>query len=306
MKTQVLLAGVFTLQATIAAEVWWLEMDSTFHDALIKRFSEGDPVACRQLGDRLPALIKDGKIKELEWVDSDSKTGGRNFPAGEFEMKNPDGRTFQQKTGSVLEFSQKLDLFNFKIRTRGDGAGGTLAVYSHATFGTQWQPLFSIQTEDSARVLLGRDPKAVVDFSKAKSLFSVSAAIPEAITLTWVLGERHPALAGAGGGTFSARFEDWNGVFVGPSEDFRFSGMTCEWKGKASQKPTAYLENFEVGKGKSTVGKFYNAYGEIESLDQSVKIPIKTHVQKVDSEGMHSNEDKKVAGDAIFTMTHLP
>lgn len=304
----VLLTGLLTIQTSVSAEVWWLEMEKTFHDALIKRFSEGDPAACRQIGDRLPALIKEGKIKELEWVTSDSKTGGRHFPSGEVERKVPD-RESRLKTGSVLKKVTQLDDFQFEITTPGSGAGTTLLVQSLAPFANQWQPLFTYESGGRARILLGRDPSATQDFWKTKALFCISAPLPDSATLTWFLREGHPALAPP---TVKpsrivtyAMFEDSMDQYNRSSRGINQFGSKYTWYIDPKNGSGFRVDALREEKGISTVGKAYHATGTLNAPGTPTKIPVTMQVIKVDPNGTASDEIKKEIGEAVAMLVSL-
>ncbi len=304
--------SLLTIQFSTAAEAWWLEMDKTFHDALIKRFSEGDPAACRQLGDRLPALIKEGKIKELEWVTSDSKTGGRHFPAGEVETKFPDGRKFPMKTGSSLRTGTKPDVFKFENRTPGGDAGSTLNVQSQAPFFKQWQPIFTIESGGRTRILLGREPSATEDFWKPRGLLSVSAPLPEATKVTWVLCEGHPILAAAETPptrkNVFASFNEDTGRFIKPSDNLRMFGTKFECATMPDHGCLMLYQSFLEKNGRSNIGEVFTARGsgKIEPSGSLFKFPVNTYVEKVNGEGETDNVNEKVAGEAVATITFLP
>ena len=312
MKALTLIISLLTTPFSTAAEAWWLEMDKTFHDALIKRFSEGDPEACRQLSDRLPVLIKEGEIKELEWVTSDSKTGGRHFPAGEVEIKFPDGKLFPLKTGSSLQTRTKPDVFRFEIKMPGGDAGRTLLVHSHAPIAKQWQPVFTMESGGRFRVLLGRDASAVEDFWKPLGLFSVSAPVPEQTKLLWVLCKSHPLLASAvapqARKNIFANFREDTGRFLKPSDNLRNFGTRLECETNPDHGCFIMFETLLEKKGSSNIGEVYTATGSgrIEPMGSLIKFPVNTYLEKINGKGEAENLNGKIFGEAVATLTILP
>ncbi len=319
MKILIFLFSILAALPAVAAEVWWLEMDKTFHDALIKRFTEGDPAACRQIGDKLPELIKQGKIKELEWVTSESKTGGRNFPAGEAEIKLPGGRKSNIKTGSLLQhrpIATKPDIFRFQITTPANGVSATLQVVTVGKFSKQWQPLFAHQSKGRTRILLGRDPAANEDFWKTKGLLSASAAVPEATKLTWFLCEGHPLIAAstephkreAARFREVASFREGPERFVGPSEDLlRGFGINFVFELDPEKGCVVKLMSVQEENGKSSIGKAFTAKGSEKLLPNgiSMKLPVSSWVEKINSDGESSDDNKQISGEAVVTVTFL-
>lgn len=312
MKTLTLVTSIIATHFSTAAEAWWLEMDKTFHDALIKRFSEGDPAACRQLGDRLPALIKEGKIKELEWVASDSKTGGRHFPAGEVERRFPDGRKFPLKTGSSVVARTNPDFIQFKINTHGGDAHSTLFVQSHAPMAKQWQPLFAIESDGRSRILLGRDPSAAEDFWKPRGLLSVCAPVPESTKVTWLLCEGHPLINGAKtaptGKIAFALFREGTERFIKPTDDLRMFGTRLECETNPERGCLILFERFLEKNGGSAIGEVFTARGagKIDPMGGLLKFPVNTYIEKIKGGGETENANKKDSGEAVAALTFFP
>ncbi len=312
MKSLIFVFSILAAFPTVAAEVWWLEMDKTFHDALIKRFTEGDFVACRQIGDKLPELIKQGKIKELEWVSSESKTGGRHFPAGEIEKKFPNGRIGRLKTGSMLQVTTKSDLFKFVITTPGGDATAELSVLSSAPFAKQWQPIFSTESGGRTRILLGRDLASTEDFWKIKGLFSASAPMPEPTKFTWMLCETHPILIAAAEqqtkSEYCMVFRETRSLFLfnKPSGDVRDFGTTFETRTDPKHGRSISIET--LLEKKDSIGEVFRAvkYGMLEPSGDAIKFPVNTHIEKINPDGFTENLNKKISGEAVVTLKIPP
>jgi hypothetical protein len=293
------------------SEAWWLEMDTRFHQALMKRFTDGDPAACRAVTDKLPELVESGKIKELEWVDSESETGGRHFPKGEVDYKIP-GRTktYQLKTGSRFSWKREKGKHGLEIRTPGTNTVSTLLVTTSAPLGKQWQPVFSIETDDVVRVLFGRDPESSAELWKAKALFTLKAAMPDDAILTWILGDGHPALAPPL--ATQTRKLDFGSLsettshFIGPAKSLRNLGTNFEWSLDPKQGAIFSCEAVWEAKGRSAVAKAFNSTGNLGEPGTTTKSPITWYVESVDSEGMHSHGTKKLSGEAVATLPLLP
>ncbi|MGB6221845.1 hypothetical protein [Haloferula sp.] len=293
-------------------EAWWLEMDAALHEELMKCFTEGDPAACRELADKLPELVKSGEIKEIEWVESGSDAVGRNFPKGKMDYKIP-GRTknYQLNTGSEFSWRQDSHKIWFVISTPGSGYGSTLSIGTTAPLGKQWQPLFFIESSGSARVLLGRDLGASEDLWKAKAVFTLGAPIPEVATLTWMLGEGHPALEPPsekqGRNVEFGSFSDSTVAFVGPdSTMLRYFGSKLNW-GFVPQSGSVFTVGvFLQGKDKVTLGKSYKANGYVGVPGSSSKTQVTSYVEKAYSVGDYSNENVEEVGEAVANLILLP
>lgn len=298
--------GLFSKQAV--PEAWWLEMDANLLQVLLKRFTDGDAEACRQATDKLPELIKAGKIKELEWIESGSTTGGRYHQAMEVPLQFKNGKKWAFKAGSEFgtRGSGATDVRFFTIRTPGDGLGKELSVFTAGRLGRDWQPVFFVETGATVRVLLQRDPNAAEVFWKPRGLLMLSASAPEKLTATWVLGDGHPVLEAPGTASFSMQFRDTVGQQVPPNDDVRYFGKTLEWSMKPEKGTTFSYEAVTDKKGASTVCCVFQAYEVLDATSKSFSKPITTYVQKFDENGYHRNDDKKETGEAVTTLTLLP
>lgn len=210
----------------------------------------------------------------------------------------------------MLKKVAQLDDFEFEITTPGSGAGTTLLVRSITRFAKQWQPLFTHEFGGRARILLGRDPAATQDFWKAKALFSISAPLPDSATLTWFLGEGHPALVPP---TVKpsrivtyAIFEDSIDEYNRSSRGVNQFGSKFRWHLDPKNGSEFSADAIREEKGVATIGKAYRSTGTLEAPGTPTKVPVTVNVIKVDPNGIPADEDKIKIGEAVATLTLLP
>ncbi len=288
---------LLSLSPLLAAEAWFLEMDTRFHEALMKRFSEGDPVACGQVTDKLSELVNAGKIKELESISTDSETGGKVHPTAKFMRKLKGGEEAAMDVGTTYSGgSEATDERRFLIKSAGEGLGATLDIKVTGRLGKAWQPVFSIASGGSCRVLLERDPDSEEAFWKSRGLLTLSAPLPEVTTFTWVLGEGHPILmAGtedAGDFPNLAEFhENVTRVSKASDDDWRNFGTDITWTVAAGKSPGFVLNVAAEEKGASTAARAFSAQGNLGNTTGPATSPITTFVEKIDNNGEHSNDN---------------
>lgn len=297
-----------------ASEAWLLEMDARFHEALMKRFAEGDPAACRHVTDKLPELVKSGKIKELESISTDSATGGKVHPSGQFMMKASDGTENPTKIGSTYSGGSGLaDGRRLQIKSKGEGLGAKLGIQVTGRLSKAWQPVFSVESGGIVRVLMERDPAAEEEFWKPLGLLTLSAPVPEKMKITWVLGEGNPALPAAEGEAGDipglAEFHEITTRTAKASrDDWRDFGTVVKWAIAASAGPTYDLSVTLEDKGASTAARQFDAKGSLGKGAAPAKSSVTTFVQKFDKKGEHymEDEDGKEQGEAEASLIRLP
>lgn len=313
MKPLIIVFALLSSSLLKAAEGWWLEMEMNFHDALIKHFTEGDPASFPAITDRLPALVKEGKIKELEWIDSDSQTGGRNHPLREIEVKYQDGRKRPVKIGSSLHVRENSDTFLFDIKGQGGDFGSKTLLLAHARFTKQWQPLFTIESGGRARVFLGRDLTADRNPTRPMGRLSIRNPFPVATKVTWFLGEGHPLLeAGEASPSakrsirFTTTFEETTGLFVGRSKDRLLNfGTTVKCETRPGNEYMIDFTTVLEKKGASNLGEVFQARapGKASGKSDSMKIPVNSHIERIKDDGEGEYVNERVLGEAEATIT---
>lgn len=303
MKPYLFLLTLFSLQSLPAAEAWLLEMETRFHEALIKRFTTGDPVACAQVTDKLPDLVKAGKIRELESISTTSENGGKIHPTAKFIRKLKSGEESSIDVGTTYTGgSGAADERSFLIASKGEGLGAKLAIKVTGRLGKAWQPTFSIAMGESVRVLLERDPDAKESFWKPEGLLTLRAPVPEDCVFTWVIGNGHPVLEvgqeAAGGIPSLAGFQETVTLPAKSEDDWRDFGTVVKWTIEAAIGPVYDLQVAAEENGASTAARAYSSKGHLGKSLDSVKSPISTFVEVIDKNGEHTESGRKDQGTA--------
>lgn len=166
MKTlPLLLLSLLSLNAQ--PELWYLDMPKTHGDYLLKKFTEGNLEAYQKVLDRIPGLIEDGTIREIEHIEANNKSGGKNFP-----MYQEDGKT-RNRNVSKYNFSRNDEQKLGRIFTIPFDASAMKTLFK--TFGAlskTYTPSLAILSKDKVKIALERDQEASAEFLTPASIAS--------------------------------------------------------------------------------------------------------------------------------------
>lgn len=162
-----------------AQEAWLIEMPNKYSDYLFKKLDADDTETVDSIIEKLPSLVANKTIKEIEKISWRDK-GGVHHPAGTVDVS---GQTL--KTGSTYlpPFGDTKVQRILKITTA--PAEKDYKVTSFGNLTEDWSPTFYHRSGDSTLILLERDPDAV----EAQRFFSNSVRLKYGIndenTIHW-------------------------------------------------------------------------------------------------------------------------
>lgn len=301
-----ILFSVLTAHAVQAQEAWYLEMEPRFAEALVAKYQAKEKAPYQQALAKLPDLIKQGKIKEIEKVGVANKklhdkeaTGGIHFPKKTVTTKIYGNEDIMDLGSSYWVREKGIyygRVFEFKWQE-----GPKFTHYEIASLGAlpnQWMPTFLLETEDHTRVLLEKSPVSEDAFHEMNGRLSVATEVPEKLTVTWLLtrgtqevldNREHDASAPL----FSFR-DGWTDVHKGEGREL---GSEISWQFSKDKVMTFALENTT---GKSGKYDTHRSEGEIQKPGVKQKAEIKYHEERPDDTGDTEIRNEKTNGFADF------
>lgn len=282
-----------------AMEAWLLEMDAKYSASLIEKYKAADKEPYRKALEMLPALIKSGKIQEIERiVMSNEGKAGIHFPRK---------ATKQSEAGTEMELGSSYCITNenrvrmFGIITR-ERFPLSMSIAAAGDLPKEWMPTFIVEKGKTIRVLMEKDPKALVEFFEMKQELRFATAIPELLSTTWMITESLTKKIDAG--DFEANdlfwFDDTEDFLHEERQEGRQLGPSIHWK--LTSKKTLALEwtDTKLVSSERYVHLVHEAAGEIAKPGEALKADILFFRDGIENE-RYVKKDQQVKGQAEFS-----
>lgn len=183
---QVVLLPALGLHA--AGEAWYLEMPLKHADFLIEAALEDDKEAYEKIVDRIPALIQNGTITEIERFKRDNTNPpNQSFLEGDLIPKvKHQFEGAEHGSGSHYSSREHYGEMNLMFPKAKEGMPH-FRVITLRRLGTLWMPTLRVTAEQKVRILLERDPKATVTQQEILEKLELRAESPDnsLVSVTW-------------------------------------------------------------------------------------------------------------------------